>query len=522
MERVKKFVLLAITALLPFCLVQAQQFTVDYPFTASDGTAYTYSLTYRVEADQTLAVVASNIPSPIWTGSEYLPLPCNVVIPSEVEYGGQFYTVTAIADGSSASSGVFAYQLGLTSVVVPNTVTKIGMAAFWSCENMEEIVLGNSVAEIGDMAFQYCHKLRSISLPNSLQRVGSHFLCCCCGLETLVIPENLTQIGEYFLHGCESLKAVYLLGDNPRELGSYPFMSQDQQGKQQVHDCTFYVDSQDVYEQLYKNGENWKYADEDNSDYLSDDGHYQNGGNRYEWALPDDIRPYEGHWVTVCFPEDVDAAAVFGDECLLAQLSGARYVGIDNEVNIGNYHYQLQFNLVADKQLKANTPYLLKVDPKNVGSAFIVPHIDGEELIADDELSVAVDISNQADDPSASLTTICMLGTFQPDGHNLLPGEFLFSNTTGDDTQMKFFGQREGGVQRHVARYRCYWQIWKDHERVTNCKVGVNFTTGVEAVAPCNGCSPRQTYDLMGRRVVAPRPGTKQIILIDGRKYLLW
>lgn len=410
----------------------------------------------------------------------------------------------------------------LAAIVLPNTVTEIGAYAFWYCAGMETATLGNSVASIGDYAFQYCTGLKSITLPNTLTSVGDHFLCSCNRLTALVIPENLTTIGTYFLHGCENMRAVYLMGDKERTLGEYPFVSQDQQHMGQVTNCTFYVDNESVYENYYRNGTNWKYADAANTDYIGDDGHYQNGGNCYKWTpRPDDIRPYEAEWITACYPTDINARAVFGDNALVAEMTAAQYKGVDAA---GDYLYHMDFTLVDSKMMKAHTPYLLKVDPKNIGSAYIVEHTEEEATKTDEDLSTTVDISNQSQDPSATLTSLRMLGTYTPNGRNLQPGEFLFSNNGGN---LKFYKQLQNGRQRHMGAYRCYWQIIKDHAAVTNGKLGAfdSGTTGIRTEVSVHHPDKTEVFNLKGQLIrrgadnaAGLPPG---IYIANGRKMII-
>ena len=47
----------------------------------------------------------------------------------------------------------FAYCSGLTSVVIPNSVTSIGSSAFYGCISLTSIVIPNSVTSIGENAF---------------------------------------------------------------------------------------------------------------------------------------------------------------------------------------------------------------------------------------------------------------------------------------------------------------------------------------------------------------------------------
>lgn len=430
----------------------------------------------------------------------------SVVLPPSITRIGEraFEGCTALTKVDFGKSlqviGQYAFSgcRNLQSISLPNTTKEIHANAFWNCESLTTAHLGNSLTSIGDNAFQYCLGLKSISLPNTLSSVGDHFLCSCKSLETVVVPENLTAIGSYFLHGCESMKSVYLMGDKERTLGELPFVSQNQQHLRQITNCVFYVDNEDIYNTHYRSTSNWKYADESNNDYISGDGSYQNSGNRYEWKQrPDDIRPYEAQWITVCYPTDIDVKAVFGDQALLAEMTAAKYMGKDAA---GEHLYHIDFTLVTDNVLKAHVPYLLKVDPKNEGSAFIVEHPADAMGKTDNELSTTIGISNQNEDLSASFTQLKMLGTYTENGRQLKPGEFLFYNNKGN---MKFYKQIKDGKQRNVGTYRCYWQIIKDNEPVTNAKLGVldMETTGIKAEVHIHKPEQTEVFNLRGQMV---------------------
>ena len=90
----------------------------------------------------------------------------NLTIPSTVSYQGKNYPVTAIGELAFAYSGV-------TSIYIPNSVTRIGDGAFAECFELTNISIPNSVAYIGSGAFSYCSELTNISIPNSVTYIGS-------------------------------------------------------------------------------------------------------------------------------------------------------------------------------------------------------------------------------------------------------------------------------------------------------------------------------------------------------------
>ena len=90
-----------------------------------------------------------------------------LVIPESITFGGDTYTITAIAESA------FANNSGLTSVTIPNSVTSIGNYAFRNCTGLTSVTIGNSVTSIGNYAFYDCSGLTSIDIPDSVTEIGS-------------------------------------------------------------------------------------------------------------------------------------------------------------------------------------------------------------------------------------------------------------------------------------------------------------------------------------------------------------
>ena len=496
------------------------------------GCAYGLSFNDNQDGDNTVTVYAYT------TGSDSKATNAiNLVIPEKVVDNSTTYTVTRIDNGTTGDDGVFKSNQSIVSTLIPNTVTTIGNGTFWSCSNLATITLGNHISYIGDDAFQYCSSLQSISLPNTLKDVGDHFLCHCIKLTTLVIPESLIKIGSYFLHGCEGLRTVYLLGTAKKELGDYPFCSQSQQGDAQVHDCTFWVESKEVYQSNYKDEGNWKYVDIDNNEAYDSqcDGTYQNGRNglgknKYQWNTKDTPTPpefieYKAKWISACFPTDVDVKANFGDNAKIAVLTAAKYIGIKE----GEYAYQLTFTTVQPDEdgnlvMKAGHPYLLSADPENEGSGFIVK----QATTGTNPTSTIVNIDNDSDDPSSKQTSIKMIGSFS--NRKMQKGEFFFSNPDPNDKKsynkdMGFYQINE--VTCTLPAYRCYWQIIKDGKVCQKAKINVsldynheNTTTSITTFH--HKINTHNIHNLQGQRYTLPLGQLpKGLYIIDGKKRII-
>lgn len=112
----------------------------------------------------------------------------------------------------------------LQSMVVPNSVTKLGMSAFWGCEELKQITIGECVEEIGDYAFSRCSNLESVVIPNSVMSLGDEAFWSCTNLKSAVIGKGVTRIGNYTFSRCENLTSV-TLGESVATLGDEVFWS---------------------------------------------------------------------------------------------------------------------------------------------------------------------------------------------------------------------------------------------------------------------------------------------------------
>ena len=80
-----------------------------------------------------------------------------------VEGGGWYYICNAKTYYTSKDClGEYAFRecSGLTSIIIPSSVTRIGEGTFWGCKGLTNMTIPSSVTEIGDEAFSGCSGFR--------------------------------------------------------------------------------------------------------------------------------------------------------------------------------------------------------------------------------------------------------------------------------------------------------------------------------------------------------------------------
>ncbi len=100
----------------------------------------------------------------------------------------------------------------LTSIVIPEGVTRIGSSVFDNCRNLTSIVMPESLMSIGDKAFSGCSGLTSIVIPEGVTSIGWSAFDYCSSLEHIVIPESVTSMDSYVFEGCDGLKTAGPIG----------------------------------------------------------------------------------------------------------------------------------------------------------------------------------------------------------------------------------------------------------------------------------------------------------------------
>ena len=199
-----------------FSAIDNQNFYVDYiKYTVTEG--YLTVSGYDKTGFKGIAKIISKL---TYKGNTYEVLEIGYMV---------FYNCTSLTSITIPNSvtrigqEAFYKCSSLTSITIPNSVTSIGYEAFYGCTYLTSITIGSGVTSIGSGTFYDCRSLTSITIPSSVTSIGSIAFRGCSSLTSITIGSGVTSIDEYAFYECSSLTDVYCYAENVPSTGSNVF-----------------------------------------------------------------------------------------------------------------------------------------------------------------------------------------------------------------------------------------------------------------------------------------------------------
>ena len=132
------------------------------------------------------------------------------------------YSLTTVVfkDGiklDSFSHGMFGECRSFESIVFPDSVVTMEGLVFSGCQNLKSVTLSDNLTEIGVRAFENCVSLEGIIFPSSLKNIGTGAFYN-TGLKEIELPASLTDtedkrgIGYSAFNSCTKLESVKIEG----------------------------------------------------------------------------------------------------------------------------------------------------------------------------------------------------------------------------------------------------------------------------------------------------------------------
>ena len=131
----------------------------------------------------------------------------------EVLKNSNIKKVTFAADSNVKEfvGGTFFGMKRLESIVIPDSVEKMGGAVFRDCTNLKSVVIGSGIKVIPSSAFQNCTALEEVKFaPGSqLEKIAyPHPFTNCKSLTSIELPDSCTTVEGYGFHECDNLRTI--------------------------------------------------------------------------------------------------------------------------------------------------------------------------------------------------------------------------------------------------------------------------------------------------------------------------
>jgi hypothetical protein len=115
----------------------------------------------------------------------------------------------------------------ITSISIPDSVTRIGQNAFHGCSELDSIQVETSNSQYSSTNGVLFNKAKTIllecpegksgayTIPSTVTNIETGSFSWCTAITSITIPPNVANIGEYVFNGCGALTAIEVAESNP-------------------------------------------------------------------------------------------------------------------------------------------------------------------------------------------------------------------------------------------------------------------------------------------------------------------
>ena len=97
----------------------------------------------------------------------------------------------------------------ITLVIIPDSVTTIGISAFEDCDALTTVIIGNGLTTISHYAFAFCTNLSTVVIPDNVTHIGIASFRDCSSITSVIIGKSVTSIGSSAFYKCTKLTKIY-------------------------------------------------------------------------------------------------------------------------------------------------------------------------------------------------------------------------------------------------------------------------------------------------------------------------
>lgn len=129
-----------------------------------------------------------------------------------------YHGFLALPEGLEEIGPSACMQSAITGITIPESVRKIGKAAFQNCSNLSSINIPHQVSMIEAYTFSGCTNLLHIDLGGNVRSLGERAFDGCTNLSDFIIPNSVAQLGKEVFKECKSLREIRI----PESIATLP------------------------------------------------------------------------------------------------------------------------------------------------------------------------------------------------------------------------------------------------------------------------------------------------------------